>query len=490
MFSTGLQRWASSDGGRTFDFQGDVGIPGFAPAFLDLPDGRVRLFYNSKDKGGPLRSLVSSDRGRTWERESGDRAPAFRIEAPSFLARSGGGWWVFYHYWQEGYSGDSWKDGYEARDAGRTPSQSPAPPPTPEPSAAGAAPDDVGPATVCEGDPVEPEEALERLLGGAARACDREWALHHLDDRARRNGPWSTDVALGTSTDGLRYAFRERPVVERAGVPELVRAADGELLLFCISGALDEGRASLEAGWGWEGMIGVPAYGVLQLWTSRDGGATWARDRRLTMEGFEPGMVVDPEVIRLPDGRFRLYLIHLAVRELADRTAWDAGRPHRVIAAESADLRRWTLVGDALRGPFADPTVRCAPDGTCRMLSFGLERGLSRDGGRTFTLEGPWIDDGFAPEFVDLPDGRLRVVYNSRAQGAPLLSQVSADGGATWTREKGRRAEVYAEAPSLIPLPGGGWLVAAHRFRPECTPDFARQPGEDPGVNRPPQRPG
>jgi hypothetical protein len=116
MVSTGLDRSVSTDGGRTFAFEGDFGVPGFAPAFVDLPDGSVRLFYNSKDRGGPLRSMRSTDRGRTFTPEPGDRVPGYTLEAPSFLPAEGGGWWVYYHYWVKGMGPDLWEAGYRRKD--------------------------------------------------------------------------------------------------------------------------------------------------------------------------------------------------------------------------------------------------------------------------------------------------------------------------------------------------------------------------------------
>jgi hypothetical protein len=112
MVSTGLDRSISQDGGRSFAFQGDFGVPGFAPAFVALPGGRLRLYYNAKERGGPLRSMISEDRGRSWVGEPGDRVPPYQLEAPSFVPRPEGGWWVYYHYWRDGLSGDSWRDGY------------------------------------------------------------------------------------------------------------------------------------------------------------------------------------------------------------------------------------------------------------------------------------------------------------------------------------------------------------------------------------------
>lgn len=269
---------------------------------------------------------------------------------------------------------------------------------------------------------------------------------------------------LGHSAHGLRFEAAPVPAVERAGQPELVRGSGGELLLFCISGALEDGQSSLAAGWGWEGMLGMPGYGVLQLYVSRDGGATWTRDRGLTLEGLEPGMVRDPEVVSLPDGSFRLYLIHLDIGELLERDSQDVGKPHRLITATSTDLRHWRVEGEAVRGPSADATVLCT-GAACRMLCLGLDGGTSTDGGRTFTLDGAGPDKGFGPELTALPDGRLRLFYNGRAEGAPLLSQISADGGVSWAREPGTRAAMGLSAVSVLPTPGGAWLMAAQRTR-------------------------
>lgn len=110
MASTGVELSVSSDGGRTFSLEGDWQAWGFAPEFTKMVGPGYRMFYNSKVKGGALQSLFSVD-GTVWAREEGERCPAYTVEAVSLVPAPTEGWLLYYHYWQDGYSGDSWAPG-------------------------------------------------------------------------------------------------------------------------------------------------------------------------------------------------------------------------------------------------------------------------------------------------------------------------------------------------------------------------------------------
>lgn len=107
MSSTGLDWSWSFDGGRSFRFQ-KYGEPwGFAPELTRFEGGAIRLYYNSKVSGGALMSRRSDDGGLTWVDEGTIVGPR-KVEAVSVVPAPTDGWLIYYHYWQEGYSGDSW----------------------------------------------------------------------------------------------------------------------------------------------------------------------------------------------------------------------------------------------------------------------------------------------------------------------------------------------------------------------------------------------
>ncbi len=106
---TGMDWGYSTDGGATFAFEELDDPPGFAPKFLRLPDGAWKLFFNSAAHGGPIDVWLSRDDGATWTPD-GIAIEAWTVEALSFWPDPSGGWFVYYHYWQDGYSGDTWAD--------------------------------------------------------------------------------------------------------------------------------------------------------------------------------------------------------------------------------------------------------------------------------------------------------------------------------------------------------------------------------------------
>lgn len=110
--STGLDWGHSTDGGATFDFEEMDNPAGFAPKFLRLADGAWKMFFNSAAHGGPIDVWLSRDDGETWTPD-GVAIDPWTVEALSFWQDPAGGWFVYYHYWQDGYSGDSWGDADE-----------------------------------------------------------------------------------------------------------------------------------------------------------------------------------------------------------------------------------------------------------------------------------------------------------------------------------------------------------------------------------------
>ncbi|MFZ5478131.1 MAG: hypothetical protein ACOZNI_15290 [Myxococcota bacterium] len=99
MSSFGLDWSESTDGGETFTYAGTWETPGFAPEFTELSDGAVRLYYNSKDRGAPLRSY-RHEPGGAWEPEDGVRMETYG-EAVTIVPAPEGGWNLYYHTFKD-----------------------------------------------------------------------------------------------------------------------------------------------------------------------------------------------------------------------------------------------------------------------------------------------------------------------------------------------------------------------------------------------------
>jgi hypothetical protein len=318
----------------------------------------------------------------------------------------------------------------------------------------------------CDVANVDPAFALERIIDGLADDCQISFYTHLLDSSRTRAGPWLEDLFVTTSSDAehidLAGATRLR---EQAAVPEAVRGPDGRIWLYFGEGSLDRGIELAKSHSDWFRGHGLIGFGSLDAMVSSDG-RTFQPVADFTVEGVVRGMVVDPDVVRLPDGRYRMYYVGTPIPELLVPGAWDDGKPHRVYFAESADLVHWKQAGEAARGPNADPTVLC-DDRTshCTMVSTGLDRSLSDDGGTSFGFEGHWQTDGFAPEFLRLSDARIRLFYNSKIRGGALRSAISRDGGTSFTEEGERVPGYHVEAVSFLLAAAGGWHVFYHYWQ-------------------------
>lgn len=358
----------------------------------------------------------------------------------------------------------------------------------PSPPAAHA---EAGPPLVCSARERDPRLNFEHVIDGRATPCDLAAYQAFLDSRQAVSGPWVQDVRIARSADGLTFVeLPDTQAVRSAGVPEAVRGADRRIYLFYVDGDLERAAHLATSGSSWFGAHGLVGHGALRLAVSDDG-VRFQDVEEFGIVGAVRGMLVDPEVLPLPDGRWRLYYVGVPVPDLVDSATWEPGAQHDVYSAVSDDLIHWQQEGKVVRGPFADPTVHCRPDGTCLMLSFGLDWAESEDGGRTFHYKGPWTARGFAPDLVPLPDGRLRVYWNDSEKGAIIRSRISADGGRTWTDEDGSRlADLYGEAPTVLQAGDGSWLMYSHRFKPGEERRFGQGGKQGPGTQPAPARKG
>jgi hypothetical protein len=333
------------------------------------------------------------------------------------------------------------------------PGAGPPPPVEPPPGLSGPPPNPEGHALV---------EIFERLLDGklddnATRALEL-----YVERKRQDMGPWRQQIRVARSTDGLDFELLDiPPAVEHAAVAEAVVGPDGRTWLFFVDGDVDALLERARAGSRADLIRGIPSLGALGLAVSDDG-LHFERVPGFEIQGLLRGMVVDPEVVPLPDGRWRMYYVGMALMEYFSMATWQKGEQHEVFYAESSDLIHWQQKGRALRGPYADPTVICHPGGRCLMLSFGIDHSVSEDGGVSFTYEGGWGPPGFAPDVCRVAPDRYRMYYNDMAAGAPLRSMVSAD-GEDWEAEPGERLPaIYAEAPSAITQPDGSVLLYFH----------------------------
>ena len=329
-----------------------------------------------------------------------------------------------------------------------------------------APPDDSDTGAPCDPDALDKIMALEHILDGLSTDCEIAWYISTLDalETERHEGPWFEELWVMDSADGQSFDVAGSTWIQTGAVPDAVYGPDGRIYLYYLEGDLEHGREVARTRSTWFRDHGLAGFGALNALVSDDGLRFEPLDG-FGVEGLVRGMVADPDVITLPDGRLRMYYVGLPTVLMDETGTLGESTPRQAFYAESDDGVTWRQVGVAADGPGADPTVICFDDTTCQMVSTGLDFGTSTDGGASFAFTDADDPPGFAPEWVTLPDGRQQVLYNSLELTSPLDAMITADQGATWTYDKALVEGCLVEALSLLPKPEGGFFVYYHYWQ-------------------------
>lgn len=278
-------------------------------------------------------------------------------------------------------------------------------------------------------------------------------------------GPYFHQIYRATSSDGIVFKSDGQLVVDHASVPDAVHRPDGEIWLYYINGDPDHNYIFV---------------------ARQQGDGPWKPIDFVKLNGSFDDYAVDPDIVRLADGRYRLYYY--------GNFGLPQPRGSIFYSAISSDGINFAVEGEALVVPGgADPTVTQRADGSWLMAfkSGPNVRFATSTDGLQFTLtETTFNNAPGMPELVTLPDGRLRLYLGSDR----LLSFISSDGGRSWTQETQTRLESAhtrgAGGPSVIQLPDGQWVlfyivVNEPGVGPsECQPpasDFTPPKGKAPG---------
>lgn len=317
-------------------------------------------------------------------------------------------------------------------------------------------------------------EALTAIIAGTANDCETDWYTEDLVTRSTCEGPWFEETFVSWTPDGETFDVSNAvPIFTSSAVIDAIIGPDGRYYIVYGEGDLQVGIDEAEAHSDWFATHGLSGYGAINGAVSDDG-VTFEKLDDFEVQGIVQGMVVDPDVIELPDGRYRMYYVATPVPVLVQPGSWDDGVAHEAFYAESDDLIHWTQIGSAVEGPNADPSVWCREDGYCRMAATGIDWATSEDGGETWTFEYAQDPFGFAPEFEQLDDGRVRLYYNSKVEGGAEESAVSTDGGETFTYEREVVPPNTVEAISLLPAPAsvGGYYLYYHFWQSPYNGDY------------------
>ncbi len=257
--------------------------------------------------------------------------------------------------------------------------------------------------------------------------------------RTGADNPRNHEVYVTTSADGLNWAPATL-LSKTASVPGVVRTSKGILWVYWVDFA----------------NLG-PDSGRIGIAKSTDGIA-WEKMGFVQFSGLGQINAVDPDVIELADGRLRMYFYDIAVKD----------KVHPIYSAISTDGINYTLEAGIRfqAGNIYDPNVIRLKDGRYRMYlnrDSDITSATSADG-LTFTDDGGVRLSGLGvPGAIVLPDGTIRLYHC----GNGITVSKSSDGLAFGLEKEGVIRAAPGSlvcSPSVTAIPTGYLMV--YNFSP------------------------
>ncbi len=258
--------------------------------------------------------------------------------------------------------------------------------------------------------------------------------------------PGGTQLRSAFSFDGQSWIRFPTPVLDQAATASLIMSPDGRPMLFSTAHQVN-GKQD-----GFAVSVGHPT------------GQSW-RHCRVTLKGFPAGMLgVDPDVVALPGGGYRVYLTGSAAPG-SSRTA--------IFYADSKDGLTWTYQGVAFERPnsILDSMTFLVGD-TWHMYTLSdqpavMVHGTSKDG-RTFTYVDtvPISVDGQPIVLSQAAnvDGQLRVFgflpkgMGIRSFATPVASAMPANSTLSLDLDPSLE-HTFIKDPAVVQLKDGNYLM-------------------------------
>ena len=301
----------------------------------------------------------------------------------------------------------------------------------------GAGTDDTGDALQCPAGSLDPEGP-----DGDGVVDKPDWVPDSDGTVSDSEGPWTDALWVACSEDGLAWTFGGQ-VIRRADVPNLIRTADGKLVATFQYFSFTDDDAFNQIAWAW----------------SDDDGLSWTTAELVRIDGLPSGqgglVPVDPALVELPEGGFRLYFswraagdewvgLHSAVSPgLGDDFTYEEGLRLDIDAVLRDPGIAWF---DGQWHHFAQVNVQ----GSTPRENY---HSTSADG-LVFTRQDDIVVDMMMLGNPVEMDGGLRFYASNRAD---TISAWSPDGFA-WTLDAGVRVEGTWDV-AVAPLSDGRWMM-------------------------------
>ncbi|MCA9988268.1 MAG: exo-alpha-sialidase, partial [Anaerolineales bacterium] len=280
------------------------------------------------------------------------------------------------------------------------------------------------PATAEPPEATQPAATATPPVASAERAC--------AAGRSDQTNLTGHQMYRAYSNDGLHFEDEGQLLVDEASVPDGVIGPDGALWLYFVNG--------------------IPGqHGIFAARETVEG--TFATIDCISLDGAFEGNAVDPDLMRLPDGRFRLfYFLGAFVGERRPEAL------HTFYSAISEDGLNFTIEGPIFEyEAITDPSVAQLPNGewllaAARPGAGGALLARSSDG-QSFTFQQEMGVDGI-PELAVMPDGTVRLYL--------AQSYLSTDNGHTWIAETA--GWIPSPDPSLVQLAPDSFVMFYKRI--------------------------
>lgn len=246
-------------------------------------------------------------------------------------------------------------------------------------------------------------------------------------------------IQRATSADGLRFTPDGKVLLARASVPDGVIGPDDKHWIYFVNG--NPGQHAVFVG--------------------RVEGDELVTFDCVRIDGAINGNAVDPDVVRLPDGRYRLF--YFQGWFVPGEPPPKPGEAHRFYTAISQDGIHFTVENKILetQGGGTDPSAVQLADGSW-LMSLTLDDKVvlaSSPDAKAFTLTGVEFEPAIT-ELATFDQGQTVRIYLATTQG--LKVKVSSDRGKTWTDET--TVMGLGPDPSMLRNTDGSWTMYYKTF--------------------------